>query len=65
MKYITTKSEEGKLEIFTFPNDINHNAMAEVLCRIRNKTYGDWKRIDRVPVSAGFVARKLLQGAFA
>jgi hypothetical protein len=55
MKYITTQTDEGKLEIFTFPDEIKHDAMAEALARIRNQTHGDWKRITRTPVSAGFV----------
>ena len=55
MKYIVTETDNGEREIFTFPSSINHDAMAEVLWRIRNQTHGDWKRINRKPVSAGFV----------
>ncbi len=55
MKYIKTESEEGVLEIFTFPNSIDHDAMVEAIARARNKTRGEWRRIARTPVSAGFV----------
>ncbi len=62
MKYITTKSEEGKTEIFLFPRDIDHDAMAEAIARVRNKTRGDWRRIRREPVSAGFVTGGVCHG---
>jgi hypothetical protein len=55
MKYICTKDENDKLEIFTFPRSIDHDAMAEALEGFRNKTYGNWERIYRKPISAGFV----------
>ena len=55
MKYIATKDEEGKEELFTFPKNINHDAMAEVLGHIKNQTGGNWSRVRRIPVSAGFV----------
>lgn len=54
MKYICTTSEDGE-EIFTFPRTVNHDAMAEVLCMIKNHTHGNWKRVFREPISAGFV----------
>jgi hypothetical protein len=62
MKYITTKSEEGKTEIFLFPRDINHDAMAEAIARVRNQTTGEWRRIRREPVSAGFVTGGVCHG---
>jgi hypothetical protein len=62
MKYIVTKSEEGKIEIFTFPDSINHDAMAEALACVRNQTYGDWRRIERQPISAGFVTNGVCHG---
>ena len=30
MKFITTKDREGKEELFIFPRNIDHDAMAEV-----------------------------------
>lgn len=55
MKYITTEDENGKEELFLFPRGINHDAMAEVLGHIKNQTGGNWSRVRRMPVSAGFV----------
>ncbi len=55
MKYIVTKDEEGREEIFTFPDSVHHDAMAEILNRIKNQTHGNWKRVRRRPISAGFV----------
>lgn len=56
MKYITTCDDDGKEEIFLFPKSINHDAMAEVLGRIKNQTHGNWHRAHREPVAAGFVS---------
>lgn len=55
MKYIVTRTEDGTEEIFTFPRSINHDAMAEALEGIRNQTHGNWERVFREPVSAGFL----------
>lgn len=55
MKYIVTKDEDGKEEIFIFPKSVNHDCMMEVLQRIRDQSHGRWNRIYREPVSAGFV----------
>ena len=55
MKYIVTQQTDGTEEIFIFPRSVNHNCMAEALERIRDKTWGDWKRVTRKPISAGFV----------
>jgi len=57
MKYIRTADRDGKHEIFVFPASVNHDAMAEVLGRIKNKTTGSWERLRREPVSAGFVSK--------
>ena len=57
MKYIRTEDREGRNEIFVFPVSVNHDAMAEVLYRIKNKTTGDWERLRREAVSAGFVSK--------
>lgn len=55
MKYIVTKTEEGKEEIFIFPKSINHDCTMEVLRRIRDQPHGRWRRVDREPIAAGFV----------
>jgi len=57
MKYIRTADENGKHEIFVFPESVNHDAMAEVLDRIKNQTNEPWQRLRREPVSAGFVSK--------
>ena len=62
MKYIVTQNESGEREIFLFPSNVHHDAMAEVLSGIRNQTHGDWRRIHREPVSAGFVVGGLCCG---
>ena len=58
MKYICTKDEDGNEQVFTFPRAIDHDAMAEVLEHIKNQTHGNWERVYRRPVSAGFVNSK-------
>lgn len=55
MKYITTKDEAGKEEVFLFPRNVHHDCMAEMLGFIKNQTGGNWGRVYREPVSAGFV----------
>lgn len=55
MKYIVTRDESGREEAFVFPRTIDHDAMAEVLGRIKNQTHGNWRRVFREPVSAGFM----------
>ena len=55
MKFITTVDEKGIEEMFIFPRGIDHDAMAEALEGIKNKTHGNWERIYRKPVAAGFV----------
>jgi hypothetical protein len=59
MKYIKTSGENAKLEIFVFPRSIHHDAMMQELDRIKNQTYGNWRRVRRLAVSAGFVDSKL------
>ena len=54
MKYICMNNN-GVEEVFTFPSTIDHDAMEEVLSRIKNHTIGNWERVFRFPVSAGFV----------
>lgn len=55
MKYIVTKDEEGREEIFIFPKSVNHDCMMEVLQRIRDQAHGRWQRVHREAISAGFV----------
>jgi hypothetical protein len=57
MKFITTRDDAGKEEIFLFPRNIDHDAMAEVLGRIKDHTYGNWQRVHREPIAAGFVSK--------
>lgn len=62
MKFITTQSPDGTEDIFLFPRDIHHDAMAEVLARIKNQTHGQWRRVSRTPVAAGFVTNGVCYG---
>jgi hypothetical protein len=62
MKYIVTKDENDIREIFIFPETVNHDVMAENITRMRNKTWGDWKRLTRTPISAGFVNQSGVYG---
>jgi len=55
MKYICMINEDNEFEIFTFPNSVNHDVMAESLEGMKNQTYGNWTRVLRTPISAGFV----------
>ncbi len=55
MKYIVTRLKNGVEEIFLFPRAVNHDCMAELLGHIRNRTHGNWERVRRDVVSAGFV----------
>lgn len=62
MKYIVMEDEDGKEEIFIFPKSVNHDCMAEVVGRIKNQTWGNWVRVWRTPVSAGFTDGKTCHG---
>lgn len=55
MKYIVTEDEEFKEEIFLFPNSVNHACFSEAIEGLRNQKHGNWKRIRRITISAGFV----------
>lgn len=57
MKYVVTRNEADLEEIFLFLPTINHDAMAEALSGIKNSTRGNWYRVHRQAVSAGFVDR--------
>lgn len=54
MKYIVTKDDDGKEEFFMFPKNINHDCMMEVLKHIKNQTGGNWRRVPRKAIAAGF-----------
>lgn len=54
MKYIVTKDEDGKEEIFIFPNAVHHDVMYNAVGRLKNQSHGSWQRTDRELVSAGF-----------
>lgn len=56
MKYIRVEQENGQNEIITFPMGINHDVMYEGVMRLKNHIHGDWKRVYREIISAGFVA---------
>lgn len=64
MKYIVTENQSNndKEEIFIFDEAIHHDCMAEMLPYIKNQSYGNWVRQDRVPVSAGFYDGKSCYG---
>ncbi len=56
MKYVCFhNAQTNQEEIMVFPKNINHDCFAEVQRHIRNSTVGNWTRIYREPISAGFV----------
>ncbi|MGZ8924601.1 MAG: hypothetical protein ACXW2E_01830 [Nitrososphaeraceae archaeon] len=57
MKFVTMQDEKGNETLYMFPKLIGHDAFAENVDSIRNQTYGNWERIFRQPISAGFVDR--------
>lgn len=62
MKFITTIDKDGNEELFMFPSNIDHDAMAEVLGHIKNQTHGNWHRVFRKPVAAGSVSGSKCHG---
>jgi len=56
LKYIVTLREGSIEEIFIFPNEVNHDCMAESLVRIKNTTGNGWRRVHRTPIAAGFIS---------
>lgn len=56
MKYIVMSDPEGLTPdiMIIFNKEINHDCMAESLEGIRNQTWGNWERVFRFPISAGF-----------
>jgi hypothetical protein len=59
MKFITTKTEEGKHEVFLFPRLVHHDAMAEMLEAIKTEINGKKDWVFRRPISAGFIDKNL------
>lgn len=59
MKYICTRKDDNTEEIFVFPREIEHDRMDEVLSGIREGHGANWKRVVRLPISAGFINDKL------
>lgn len=55
MKYIVTQQDDGVEEIFLFPTAVHHDAFAELVDSYKDQTYGNWQRVFRQPVRAGFV----------
>lgn len=47
--------DKGLTILVTFPVTIDHDVMAEALSRMKNQTCGQWERVHREVVSAGFV----------
>ena len=62
MKYIVTTNENGEEEIFIFPCSVNHDVMAEAVASMRNQTHGNWRRVHRETISAGFVEAGMCLG---
>lgn len=54
MKYVVTRDENNKEEIFVFPKHFDHDKFAEVLSYITTGEYRIWERLYREPISAGF-----------
>lgn len=65
MKYVVTKDENGKEELFMFPKHINHDDFAQALSAIKtyvNGNHRDWVRQRREPIAAGFTDGKRCVG---
>ena len=62
MKYIVTVDPDGNEELFIFNDAILHSCFAEALEGIRDADYGNWQRVFRKPVSAGFIQNGFCHG---
>lgn len=65
MKYIVTEREENGNrieEIFVFDVNINHDCFGELAGKFKNSTWGNWHRVPRKPISAGFVEFRVRDG---
>ena len=59
-KYICVNNpEEKKEEIFIFPVWVDHDTFYEGVRMLRNHTWGNWHRVDREIISAGFIDKDL------
>ncbi|MGV6396929.1 hypothetical protein ACTUVN_002624 [Pseudomonas caspiana] len=54
MKYIVTRCENGKEELFMFPKTIDHDKFADAVQGLKKGKGRDWVRIYRTPIAAGF-----------
>ena len=55
MKYIVTGNiDTDEQEIFIFSENIHHDCFAEFVGHYKTQKGGDWKRVRRQPISAGF-----------
>lgn len=55
MKYLVLHADDGQHDVVLFPEVLTHQAMADAVSRTRNQTFGNWRRVERKPVSAGQV----------
>lgn len=55
MKYLVLLADDGAQDVVIFPGALGHKAVAEAVALIRDKTFGNWRRVRRAPVSAGLV----------
>ncbi|MNY62544.1 hypothetical protein D3C86_1993750 [compost metagenome] len=62
MKYIVTETEDGTQDIFIFDKQIHHDCFAEMVARIKNQSGGNWERVRRTPIAAGFYDGKTCYG---
>lgn len=65
MKYVVTKDEEGKEEIFIFPKRYHHDDFADTingLKTFKNGNPDDWERQYKTPIAAGFTDGKHCTG---
>lgn len=65
MKYIVTKDEDGKAELFIFPANFNHDEFAGMVNSLKtyiNGNHCDWIRMRRKPIAAGFTDGKHCTG---
>lgn len=57
LKYIIVRNRDsGKEEVFLFPKSVNHDVFAKSVGRLKNQAQGQWRRITRDIVAAGFVS---------
>jgi hypothetical protein len=65
MKYVVTKDENDKEDIFIFPKRFNHDDFAEAIDRVKVRNLDnprDWQRGRLAPIAAGFTDGKTCAG---